>query len=85
MYGPMGVFVVALVGLTGVADVRLDRAKPSHRPIQESSQRPVFDSDDGSGRTFEQDKPRIDRFGVEREQLCRRLHNCVWGVGELQE
>ena len=27
-----------------------------------SPQRPIFDPDDGDGRSFEQDKPRLDRF-----------------------
>ena len=62
MYRPIGIFVVALVGVTGVAGLMMDRANPSDRLIQESSQRPVFDPDDHTTPTFEDDKPRIDRF-----------------------
>jgi hypothetical protein len=51
----------ASIGLTGIVDVGLRRTKPIDHLIQ-SEQRPIFDPDDGSGRSFEQDKPRIDRF-----------------------
>jgi hypothetical protein len=47
---------------TGTVDVSLRRSKSLGSLEGRSPQRPIFDPDDGAGRTFEQDKPRIDRF-----------------------
>lgn len=62
MYTSISVFLTASILLQGIVDV-------SFRPISrighlssQDAQRPVYDPDDGSGRSFEQDKPRIDRF-----------------------
>ena len=61
MYTTISLMLSASIGLTGIVDVGLRRTKPIDHLIQ-SEQRPIFDPDDGSGRSFEQDKPRIDRF-----------------------
>lgn len=49
MDSTISVVLSVVMGLIGSIDVR-------------SPQKPIMDPDDGSGRTFEQDKPRIDRF-----------------------
>ena len=49
----------------GIFDVRLRPTKPLIAlscPIQD---KPIMDPDDGSGRTFQQDKPRLDRLAEE--------------------
>ena len=40
----------------------------SHWASQEI-QRPIFDKDDGGGLSFEEDKPRIDRFAEEMKRI----------------
>ena len=62
MYTTISVILFTAIGLIGILDVGLRRTKPIDPLICQSGQRPIFDPDDGSGRSFEQDKPRIDRF-----------------------
>lgn len=62
MYTTINLVLIALIGVTGFFDVGLRRTKPVDHLIGQCPQRPIFDPDDGMGRTFEQDKPRIDRF-----------------------
>lgn len=64
MYTTMSVILSTAIGLTGILDVGLRRTKPIDHLICQSAQRPIFDPDDGSGRSFGQDKPRIDRFAT---------------------
>jgi len=51
--------VIAIVGVTYVS---LRQPKAFDRLIYQNPEKPIMDFDDGGGRTFEQDKPRIDRF-----------------------
>jgi hypothetical protein len=61
MNATLSVGLSALITVTGIVDVS-SLGKPLDRLNRQSTQRPIFDPDDGSGRSFEQDKPRIDRF-----------------------
>ena len=54
--------ITAVVGLVGV-DLP-GNTSIAHFAGQEK-QKPIFDKDDGSGLSFEEDKPRIDRFAEE--------------------
>lgn len=56
-------FVV--IASIGIVNVRLQQTKPLFDLSGPSQDRPIMDPDDGSGRSFEQDKPRIDRFANE--------------------
>jgi hypothetical protein len=63
MYSSISAVLFIAMGLMGICDVRLRPIKPL---IAMSCQdKPIMDPDDGSGRTFEQDKPRLDRFAKE--------------------
>ena len=68
MYATPSVILFLVIGLMGIFDPRLRATKPSIAlscPIQD---KPIMDPDDGSGRTFEQDKPRLDRFAEEMKE-----------------
>lgn len=64
MYTTIVVLSLA-VGLIGNVNVRLRQTKPLVAFSCWSQDRPIMDPDDGSGRSFEQDKPRLDRFAEE--------------------
>lgn len=59
MFTSIIVFITAVVGLVEIIP-------PGINPIDQLSgqdtQQPIFDKDDGGGLSFEEDKPRIDRF-----------------------
>ena len=62
------VILSAAVALTSL-DVSLPTTtRLDHHFICQDPPRPIFDPDDGSGRSFEQDKPRIDRFANEMKE-----------------
>ncbi len=65
MYTSMSVILSLAIGLTGIVDVRLPPTKPLVALRSLSQDRPIIDPDHGSGRSFEQDKPRLDRFAKE--------------------
>lgn len=65
MYATMSLFLAAMMGLNGMVDLRLPQIKVLDHFARHRVQRPIRDPDDGSGRTFEQDKPRLDRFAKE--------------------
>lgn len=62
-----GIVVLFLaVGMIGNVSLRLRQTMPFVGAFSRCSQdRPIMDPDDGSGRSFEQDKPRLDRFAEE--------------------
>ena len=62
MYTTIGLVLSAMIGLTGIVDAKSRRTKLSDHSICHGLQKPIIDQDDGGGRSFEQDKPRIDRF-----------------------
>lgn len=62
MYVTLPVILSGVLGLTGSLYVSLPSTKSVDHVIFNDPQKPIFDPDDGAGRTFEQDKPRIDRF-----------------------
>lgn len=53
------------LGLIGIVDVRARQTKSLVALSSRNQDRPIADPDDGSGRTFEQDRPRLDRFAEE--------------------
>lgn len=65
MYTSISVILLLAIGLMGVFDVRLGSVKPLIALSCRIQDKPIIDPDDGSGRTFEQDKPRLDRFAEE--------------------
>jgi len=64
MHSTISLVLSMMLGFTGIVDVRWRQLKPwvSSSPTQE---KPIMDPDDGGGRSFEQDKPRLDRFAAE--------------------
>jgi len=62
MYRTIDVVLLSAIVFTGIVGIGLRRNKPIDNLKYQSPQRPIFDPDDGAGRSFEQDKPRIDRF-----------------------
>jgi hypothetical protein len=54
--------VTALIGLV---EINRPGITPSVHLAAQETQRPIFDKDDGGGLSFEEDKPRIDRFAEE--------------------
>ena len=65
MYTSISVILFLAIGLMGVFDVRLRLIKPLIVLSCRIQDKPIMDPDDGHGRTFEQDKPRLDRFAEE--------------------
>lgn len=61
----ISVVLSLVMGLIGIVEVRLRQNKPLVALSCRSQDRPIMDPDDGSGRSFEQDKPRLDRFAKE--------------------
>ncbi len=62
MYAILSVVLSAILGSTGNLDVRRSERKSVDHLIRHNFQKPIFDPDNGDGRSFEQDTPRIDRF-----------------------
>jgi hypothetical protein len=65
MYTTISVVLFLVIGLMGIFDLRLRVTKPLLALSCRIQDKPIMDPDDGSGRTFEQDKPRLDRFAEE--------------------
>lgn len=56
--------MLLITALVGLVEVDLP-GKSIGRFAGQETQRPIFDKDAGSGLSFEEDKPRIDRFAEE--------------------
>lgn len=65
MYTSISVILFLAIGLIGIVDVRSQPTKPLVALSCQGQDRPIMDPDNGSGRSFEQDKPRLDRFAKE--------------------
>ena len=65
MHKGISVILLLSIGLIGIVDVRLGPVKPVVAMSCRSQDKPIMDPDHGSGRSFEQDKPRLDRFANE--------------------
>ena len=61
----ISVVLSVVIALIGIVDVRLRQTKPLVALSCRSQDKPIMDPDDGVGRSFEQDKPRLDRFAKE--------------------
>jgi hypothetical protein len=59
MYTTISVILFLVIGMMGIFDVRLPSIKPLIALSCRIQDKPIMDPDDGSGRTFEQDKPRL--------------------------
>jgi|SRR5689334_12164160 len=57
--------VLLITALVGLVEITLPGKKPTRDLVVQEMQRPIVDKDDGSGLSFEEDKPRIDRFAEE--------------------
>ena len=68
MYTSISVILFLAIGLMGVFDLRLGSIEPLIALSRRIQDKPIMDPDDGSGRTFEQDKPRLDRFAEEMKK-----------------
>lgn len=64
----ISVVLSTVIGLTGSLGAGFGRTKPLEHLIRQSPQRPIIDPDDGNGRNFEDDRPRIDRFAKEMKE-----------------
>ena len=62
MYAILSVVLSTVIGLTVSFGLKLLRTRSLDHFVRHSAQKPIYDPDDGGGRSFEQDKPRIDRF-----------------------
>src|SRR5690242_14749179 len=65
MYRSISVVLTLAMGLMGILDDRLRQGKSLVALSSLSQDKPIMDPDDGSGRSFEQDKPRLDRYAKE--------------------
>ena len=65
MYILASLILSVVTGQIGIVDVRLRQTKPFTALSSRSQDRPIMDPDDRAGRSFEQDKPRLDRFAKE--------------------
>jgi len=65
MYILTSLVLSVLTGHMGIVNVTLRQTKPFTALSQD---RPILDPDDGVGRTFKQDKPRLDRFAKEMKE-----------------
>ena len=65
MHTTVTLVLSAVLGLIGIVEVRSGQTKALDALSSPSQDRPIMDPDDGSGRSFEQDKPRLDRFAEE--------------------
>ena len=54
--------ILIIVGLAGFVGVNSPALKPNDQLPNQTKDRPIFHEDDGSGLSFEEDKPRIDLF-----------------------
>lgn len=61
----ISVVLSVVMGLIGIVDVSLRQTRPLVALSSRSQDIPIMDPDHGSGRSFEQDKPRLDRFAKE--------------------
>ena len=57
--------ILILTGLAGLVQINSSAVKPSEWSAGQTTQKPIVDRDDGGGLSFEEDKPRIDRFADE--------------------
>ena len=62
------VILSGLMLLMGIVDVRLRPTKRLLAFSDRSQDKPIMDPDHGSGRSFAQDKPRLDRFAKEMKE-----------------
>lgn len=59
----MFTFVMLIVTvLAGLVEINSPGLKPMRHSAAQETQRPIVDKDDSGGLSFEQDKPRLDRF-----------------------
>ena len=65
MYTSITVILFLAIGLIETFDVRFPSIKPLIDLSCRIQDKPIRDPDDGSGRTFDQDKPRLDSFAEE--------------------
>lgn len=65
MYTNISVILFLAIGFIRIGDITLRPTKPLVALSCQSQDKPIMDPDDGSGRSFEQDKPRLDRFAEE--------------------
>src|SRR5688572_19335739 len=65
MHTTITLVLSVVLGLIGIVDVRSGQTKSIIALSSPSQDRPIMDPVDGSGRSFEQDKPRLDRFAEE--------------------
>lgn len=65
MHTAISLVLSIVLGLIGIVDVGSRQTKSSVAWSNRTQNRPIMDPDDGSGRSFEQDKPRLDRFADE--------------------
>ena len=65
MYSSISVVLYLLIGLIGIVDIRLEQTGPLVALSYQTQDKPIMDPDDGSGRSFAQDKPRLDSFARE--------------------
>lgn len=68
MYTAISMVLPLVMGCMGIVDGRLRQAEILVDLTSQSPQKPITDPDDGSGRSFEQDKPRLDRFAKEMKE-----------------
>lgn len=68
MYIRISLVLSVVMGFIGIVDVRLRQTTPLVALNSRSQDRPIMDPDDGTGRSFEQDKPRLDRFAKEMKE-----------------
>jgi len=57
--------ILIIIGLAGFVQVNSIGVKHNEWSVDQTTQKPIVDRDDGGGLSFEEDKPRIDRFADE--------------------
>jgi hypothetical protein len=60
--------MLLITALVGMVDIIPPGIKPRGHVAGQETQRPIFDKDDGAGLSFEEDKPRIDRFAEDMKR-----------------
>lgn len=68
MNSTVSVILIGLMVLIGMIDIRLQPTKSLLTWSRRGQDKPIMDPDHGSGRSFEQDKPRLDRFAQEMKE-----------------
>ena len=68
MHSTISLVLSLMFGFIGIVGARLRQTRPSVPLNCPSQDKPIIDPDDGSGRTFDQDKPRLDRFAEEMKK-----------------